>query len=64
MTIWKKLNAYDFTIDLDRNILKPELKIEAIVVLYYFPINPYLTLRKHMGQDTAEEYLQEIAAFT
>lgn len=36
---------------------------EAIVVLYYFPINPYLTLGKHMGQDAAEEYLKDIAAF-
>jgi hypothetical protein len=33
---------------------------EAIVILYYSPLNPYLTIKKHMGKDLAEEYLQTI----
>lgn len=33
---------------------------EALVVLYYAPINPYLTLQKHLGQDAADEYLHSI----
>ncbi|HLP90357.1 MAG TPA: hypothetical protein VK184_17445 [Nostocaceae cyanobacterium] len=27
---------------------------EAIVILYYSPINPYLTIKKHLGDDLAE----------
>lgn len=32
---------------------------EAIVILYYSAINPYLTIKKHLGEDLAEEYLSE-----
>jgi hypothetical protein len=35
---------------------------EALVVLYYAPINTYLTLQKHFGQDVADEYLDSIPA--
>lgn len=35
---------------------------EAIVILYYSPLNPYLTIKKHMGEELAEEYLQRIPA--
>lgn len=46
-------------------VCRPDSGIfEAVVVLYYFPLNPYLTLRKHMGQDAADEYQDEMAAFT
>ena len=37
---------------------------EGIVLLYYAAINPYLTIKKHMGADLAEEYLQRIPAYT
>jgi len=44
-------------------VCTPESGIyEAIVILYYSPINVYLTLKKHMGEDAAEEYLQSIPA--
>lgn len=33
---------------------------EAIVISYYRPLNPYLTIKKHMGEDLAEEYLQSL----
>jgi hypothetical protein len=43
-------------------VCTPESGIyEAIVILYYSPINTYLTLRKHFGEDAAVEYLQSIA---
>jgi hypothetical protein len=35
---------------------------EALVVLHYMPINPYLTLQKHFGQEAADEYLRSIPA--
>jgi len=44
-------------------VCTPESGIyEAIVILYYSPINAYLTLKKHMGEDAAAEYLQSIPA--
>lgn len=30
---------------------------EAVVILYYSALNPYMTIKKHMGEDLAEEYL-------
>ncbi|WP_017654702.1 hypothetical protein [Fortiea contorta] len=42
-------------------VFRPENgSFEALVVLYYAPINPYLTLQKHFGQDAADEYLESI----
>lgn len=35
---------------------------EAVVVLYYAPANPYLTIRRHFGEDSAQEYLSRNAA--
>jgi len=34
---------------------------EALVILYYSPINPYATLRKYMGEEMANEYLRDTA---
>ncbi|HBL14238.1 MAG TPA: hypothetical protein DD379_23190 [Cyanobacteria bacterium UBA11162] len=42
----------------------PESCYEALVVLYYAPINPYLTYKKHMGEHWAQEYLDELAVVT
>jgi hypothetical protein len=47
----------------DRQVFRPDNgTCEALVVLYYAPINPYLTLQKHFGQDAADEYLSAIPA--
>ncbi|AFY36035.1 hypothetical protein [Calothrix sp. PCC 7507] len=35
---------------------------EAVVILYYAPINTYLTLKKHFGDEDAQAYLDQIAA--
>jgi len=35
---------------------------EAIVLLYYAAMNPYLTIKKHFGEADAEEYLARNAA--
>lgn len=35
---------------------------EAIILLYYAPINQYLTLKKHFGEEDAQRYLDKIAA--
>ncbi|WP_017654839.1 hypothetical protein [Fortiea contorta] len=35
---------------------------EAVILLYYAPINQYLTLKKHFGQEDAQKYLDKIAA--
>lgn len=46
----------------DWQVFRPEHgTFEALVVLYYAPINPYLTLQKHFGQDAADEYLASIS---
>lgn len=37
---------------------------EAIIVLYYAALNPYLTIKKHFGEDSAQEYLNRNAAIT
>ncbi len=34
---------------------------EALVILYYAALNPYLTYKKHMGEHWAQEYLDELA---
>jgi hypothetical protein len=45
----------------DWQVCRPENgTFEALVILYYAPINPYLTLQKHFGQEAADEYLSEI----
>ncbi len=47
------------------DVCRPESGIyEAIIILYYSPMNPYLTIKKHMGQDLADEYLSTIPAIT
>lgn len=49
----------------DWQVFRPEHGFfEAFVVLYYAPINPYLTLQKHFGQDAADEYLHSIPVMT
>lgn len=35
---------------------------EAIVILYYTALNPYLTIKKHYGNEAAQEYLARNAA--
>ncbi|WP_017654795.1 hypothetical protein [Fortiea contorta] len=35
---------------------------EAIVILYYAALNPYLTLKKYFGDDSAQEYLDRNSA--
>jgi len=35
---------------------------EAVVLLYYAAMNPYLTIKKHFGEAEAEEYLARNAA--
>lgn len=35
---------------------------EAVVILYYAPINTYLTLKKHFGEEDAAVYLEKIPA--
>lgn len=37
----------------------PDSCYEALVILYYAPLNPYLTYKKHMGEQWAQEYLDE-----
>ncbi len=32
---------------------------EAVVILYYAPLNPYLTIKKHMGEHWAQKYLDK-----
>lgn len=32
---------------------------EAVVILYYAALNPYLTLKKHMGEHWAQKYLDK-----
>lgn len=45
------------------DVCRPESGIhEAIILLYYAPMNPYLTLQKHFGQDLANQYLNSIPA--
>ncbi|HLO85993.1 MAG TPA: hypothetical protein VK203_13435 [Nostocaceae cyanobacterium] len=39
----------------------PESCYEALVILYYAPLNPYLTYKKHYGEHYAQEYLDELA---
>jgi hypothetical protein len=34
---------------------------EAVVILYYAAVNPYLTIKKHMGEELAQQYLDKIA---
>jgi hypothetical protein len=46
----------------DWEVCQPERGYyEAIVILYYYPLNPYLCLQKHFGQAAADEYLESIA---
>jgi len=33
---------------------------EAVVILYYSAMNPYLTIKKHMGEDLAQEYADQL----
>ncbi|MCM0592284.1 MAG: hypothetical protein ACSI46_15080 [Gloeotrichia echinulata DVL01] len=40
----------------------PESCYEALVILYYAPLNEYLCLKKHKGEATAQEYLDKIKA--
>ena len=35
---------------------------EAVIIKYYAPINHYLTLQKYFGEDSAQKYLDELAA--
>ncbi|HLP89354.1 MAG TPA: hypothetical protein VK184_12280 [Nostocaceae cyanobacterium] len=37
---------------------------EAVVILYYSALNPYLTIRKHYGEEASQEYLARNAAIT
>ncbi|WP_017651080.1 hypothetical protein [Fortiea contorta] len=44
-------------------ICTPEDKTyEVVILLYYAPINQYLTLKKHFGEEDADRYLEEIKA--
>jgi hypothetical protein len=38
----------------------PDSCYEALVILYYAPINEYLCLKKHKGEKAAQEYLDGI----
>ncbi|HLP88716.1 MAG TPA: hypothetical protein VK184_09030 [Nostocaceae cyanobacterium] len=33
-----------------------------MIILYYAAMNPYLTIKKHFGEDDAQEYLSRNAA--
>lgn len=35
---------------------------KAVIIKYYAPINHYLTLKKYFGEDSAQKYLDELAA--
>jgi hypothetical protein len=35
---------------------------EALVILYYAPMNEYLTLKKYQGEEAAQEYLNKMQA--
>lgn len=37
----------------------PDSCYEALVILYYAPLNPYLTIKKHMGEHWAQKYLDK-----
>lgn len=39
----------------------PDSCYEALVILYYAPLNPYLTIKKHMGEHWAQKYLDKQA---
>lgn len=67
----QKGQYYAYVMDADKDeadtyILKtwevytsPDSCYEALVILYYAPLNPYLTYKKHMGERWAQEYLEE-----
>jgi len=38
----------------------PDSCYEALVILYYAPMDEYLTLKKHKGEEAAQEYLNMI----
>lgn len=40
----------------------PDSCHEALVILYYSALYPYQVIKKYMGEEMAEEYLQETAA--
>lgn len=40
----------------------PESCYEALIMLYYAPINEYLCLKKHFSEEWAQKYLDEISA--
>jgi hypothetical protein len=40
----------------------PDSCYEALVILYYAPINEYLCLKKYKGEDSAQRYLEKIKA--
>jgi hypothetical protein len=35
---------------------------EAVIIKYYAPINHYLTLKKHFGEESAQRYLDKLQA--
>lgn len=37
----------------------PDSCYEALVILYYAPLDPYLTIKKHMGEHWAQKYLDK-----
>jgi len=60
---YKSLDEADIFTLQDWRVCRPDDgNQEAIIIMYYAPINMYLTLKKHFGEEDAQEYLDKIAA--
>lgn len=56
-----KEEADTFTLQTWDVYTSPTSCYEALIHLYYAPINEYLCLKKHFGDDWAQKYLDKIA---
>ncbi|HLP89682.1 MAG TPA: hypothetical protein VK184_13955 [Nostocaceae cyanobacterium] len=52
-----------FVLETWEKYTSPDSCYEAMFILYYSALYPYQVIKKHLGEDMAEEYLQETAAF-
>jgi hypothetical protein len=54
--------ADTFTLETWEVYTSPESCYEALVILYYAPVNEYLCLKKHKSSDAVQRYLDKIKA--
>ncbi|MFH7024682.1 MAG: hypothetical protein ACHBN1_04590 [Heteroscytonema crispum UTEX LB 1556] len=55
-----KEEADTFTLQTWDVYTSPTSCYEALIILYYAPVNEYLCLKKHLGERWAQEYLDGI----